>query len=118
MNYRAVKAARILIERDDWSALDRLVPHLLEFKQCLPTPVMEIFFALAEDETIAQERKKTWGRRIVRRHLNGPMAEWKTKAVMEVATSLSGDSFGFDKRGTAQANMDAFASAQQWAWQP
>ncbi len=46
------------------------------------------------------------------------MAEWKTKAVMEVVTSLAEDSFGFDKRETAQANMGAFAKAQRWAWQP
>ncbi len=118
MNYRAVKAARILIEREDWSALDGLIPDLLEFHQCLPTPVMEIFFALAEDETIARARKKAWGRGVVRKLLNGPMAEWKTKAVMEVVTSLAEDSFGFDKRGTAQANMEAFAKAQHWAWPP
>ncbi len=46
------------------------------------------------------------------------MAEWKTKAVMEDITSLAEDSFGFDKRGTAQANMEAFDKAQQWALPP
>ena len=42
----------------------------------------------------------------------------KTRAVMGVVTSLAEDSFGFDKRETAQANMGAFAKAQRWAWQP
>ncbi|MCZ6683444.1 MAG: hypothetical protein O7B26_09685, partial [Planctomycetota bacterium] len=71
---------------------------------------------MADHPKIAPAMKQAWSAEIIRTHLNGPLGEWKAMSIMKVAVRLSGESFGFEKQKSGEANMAAFQRAQKWAW--
>ena len=115
-NWVATRAASLLVQRGDLRAIGELIPELLKFKKCLPTPAMDVFYSLVDRKEVPDDVKRRWAAEMIRQHLNGPMGEWRAKAVMKVATRLSGKSFGFNRRNTGQENRGSFQQAQAWAW--
>lgn len=115
-NWVATRAASLLVKRGDLRAIGELIPELLKFKKCLPTPVMDVFYSLVDRKDVPDDVKHAWAAEMIRQHLNGPIGEWRAKAVMKVATRLSGESFGFIRKNTGQENRVSFQQAQAWAW--
>ena len=112
-----IDAATLLVKRNELSAFREMIPSLLDVqKGMLPTPIMDVFRALADHPKTAAVMKQAWAAEIIRTHLNGPLGEWKAMSIMKVAVRLSGESFGFEKQKSGEANMAAFQRAQKWAW--